>query len=345
MARSSSPSPRSSSGPGSRESTAPRRRDTASLISSLREGASPSQNGIEGGWPFASATRTTPLPIFRIRQDVLPSWKTSPGSDSMAKSSFSVPTTWPSGSSTTLKSNTSGMAPPFMMAVMREPLRARSFRLSESWWISAARRPRLVAKPCASISTTSVYSARSSVPIGIGAGAPGRTSRPRPTPPRRRSRPRSAGRARRAAASGMTTWSSSPSCTARTIAAHSTRSSRVSGKTRPLGTPPMMCPERPTRCRNVAMRCGEEIWQTRSTWPMSMPSSREAVATTTLSLPSRSRCSASRRASFERLPWCAATNSAPSRSESWCAMRSASRRVFTVMSVVRCDSMSSTSRS
>jgi hypothetical protein len=32
------------------------------------------------------------------------------------------------------------------------------------------------------------------------------------------------------------------------------------------------------------------------------------------------------------------------RSESWCAMRSARRRVFTVMSVVRCEPISSTSR-
>ena len=31
------------------------------------------------------------------------------------------------------------------------------------------------------------------------------------------------------------------------------------------------------------MRCGEPIWQTRSTWPMSMPSSSEAVATSALS--------------------------------------------------------------
>ena len=62
---------------------------------------------------------------------------------------------------------------------------------------------------------------------------------------------------------------------------------------------------------SVAMRCGEPIWHTRSTWPMSMPSSSDAVATSTLSLPSRSRCSASSRFSFDRLPWCAATASSP----------------------------------
>ena len=50
------------------------------------------------------------------------------------------------------------------------------------------------------------------------------------------------------------------------------------------------------------MRCGEPIWQTRSTWPMSMPSSSEAVATSAFSWPFFSRDSASRRFSFDRLP-------------------------------------------
>ena len=76
--------------------------------------------------------------------------------------------------------------------------------------------------------------------------------------------------------------SSSPRRTARSSAAHSIRSSRVTGNSRPFGVPAMVCPERPTRCRSVAMRCGEPIWQTRSTWPMSMPSSSDAVATSAL---------------------------------------------------------------
>ena len=44
-------------------------------------------------------------------------------------------------------------------------------------------------------------------------------------------------------------------------------------------------PERPTRCSSVAMLFGDAIWQTRSTSPMSMPSSSDAVATSTCSLP------------------------------------------------------------
>src|SRR5437868_325843 len=57
IAPSSSSSLRGSSGPGSSKSTAARSCDTAALISSERAGASPSQNGIEGGWPCASAPR------------------------------------------------------------------------------------------------------------------------------------------------------------------------------------------------------------------------------------------------------------------------------------------------
>ena len=81
-------------------------------------------------------------------------------------------------------------------------------------------------------------------------------------------------------------------------AAHSTSSSRESGNSRPLGMPSTAWPERPTRCRKAAIERGEPSWQTRSTSPMSMPSSSEAVATSALSLPPLSRCSASAAA-----PW------------------------------------------
>ena len=86
---------------------------------------------------------------------------------------------------------------------------------------------------------------------------------------------------------------------------------------------------------------GEPIWQTSSTGPMSMPSSRDAVATSALSSPARRRRSTRARRSFERLPWWAATTSSPSRSPSWWARRSASRRVLTNTSVVWCSRTSS----
>ncbi|KGX79623.1 aTP-dependent helicase, DEAD/DEAH family [Burkholderia pseudomallei MSHR435] len=90
---------------------------------------------------------------------------------------------------------------------------------------------------------------------------------------------------------------------------------------------------------------GEPSWQTSSTSPMSMPSSSEAVATSSLSLPCFRRCSASKRCSFARLPWCAAIASAPSLSARWRAARSAIRRVLTNTSVVRCAAASSAMRS
>ena len=72
----------------SRASTSSRSRDTASESSSVRPGASPSQNGMVGGWPCASSTRTRPASTRRIRYDVLPSWKMSPARLSIAKSSL-----------------------------------------------------------------------------------------------------------------------------------------------------------------------------------------------------------------------------------------------------------------
>ena len=87
-----------------------------------------------------------------------------------------------------------------------------------------------------------------------------------------------------------------------TSAAHSSSSSRVVAKIRPLGSAPTQCPERPTRCRATAMERGEPIWQTRSTLPISMPNSSDAVATTAFSSPFFRRVSASRRSARERLP-------------------------------------------
>ncbi len=77
-----------------------------------------------------------------------------------------------------------------------------------------------------------------------------------------------------------------------TSALASIRSSRVSGNKMPFGVPLIEWPLRPTLCKNVAMLLGEENCTTRSTEPTSMPSSIDAVATSTLRLPALSRCSA-----------------------------------------------------
>ena len=89
---------------------------------------------------------------------------------------------------------------------------------------------------------------------------------------------------------------------------------------------------------------GEPIWQTRSTSPISMPSSSDAVATSTFSWPAFSFCSASSRSSLASEPWCAATCSLPSSSPRWRAVRSAMRRVLTNTRVVACWSTSSAMR-
>src|SRR5208282_4762439 len=73
-------------------------------------------------------------------------------------------------------------------------------------------------------------------------------------------------------------------------------------KNRPLGTAPRQWPDRPTRCKATAIERGELMWHTRSTVPMSMPSSSEAVATSTFTWPSFSLRSASRRSLRDKLP-------------------------------------------
>ena len=116
-------------------------------------------------------------------------------------------------------------------------------------------------------------------------------------------------------------------------------SSRVRGHRRPLGVPWRLWLERPTRWRKVAMLRGEPTWHTSSTGPMSMPSSREAVATRAFRSPARRRCSVRMRRSVDREPWWAATASSPRRSASWWAMRSDMRRVLTNTMVVWCSPM------
>ncbi len=84
-----------------RDAISSRTSPTASDSSSVRPGASPSQNGTEGGAPCASSTRTRPGSTRLMRQELVPSRNTSPARLSTAKSSSTVPTALPSGSATT----------------------------------------------------------------------------------------------------------------------------------------------------------------------------------------------------------------------------------------------------
>ena len=235
------------------------------------------------------------------------------------------------------------MVPPEVSAVSRALRRGRNWRFTASRWMYAARGPWRVVKPSASMRTTASKSARARSRYGYA----------------RRTSAYSASSSHSAQATsaticcastssgcgGITSASSSPRRTQSSRAVHSIRSSRVAGNSRAFGVPSMLWPERPARCRNAAIERGEPSWQTRSTSPMSMPSSSDAVAASTFSSPRLSRCSASSRSSLARLPWCAATCSLPSRSDRCRAARSAIRRVLTKTKVVRCACTSCARRS
>ena len=66
-----------------------------------------------------------------------------------------------------------------------------------------------------------------------------------------------------------------PSRMSRATTAHSSRSARNFGKIRPLLVSPTLWPARPMRCRPRATDFGDSTCSTRSTAPMSMPSSSD----------------------------------------------------------------------
>jgi len=140
---------------------------------------------------------------------------------------------------------------------------------------------------------------------------------------------------------GMSVASMAPSCIRRVTTAVSSRSPRYFGKMTPLLGAPTWWPARPTRCRPRATLVGLSTWMTRSTAPMSMPSSSELVATSAGSRPALSSSSMARRCSRAMLPWCARTSSSPARSLRRCASRSARRRLFVNTIVLRWERMSS----
>ena len=96
--------------------------------------------------------------------------------------------------------------------------------------------------------------------------------------------------------SGIINRSRSPWRIARTKAAHSSRSSRVVAKKRPLGIAPRQWPERPTRCNATAIARGELICTPdrpcRYRFPTRAKPSRPALAPGRLSAFSRRRAAA-----------------------------------------------------
>ena len=90
-----------------------------------------------------------------------------------------------------------------------------------------------------------------------------------------------------------------------------------------------------------ATEVGLSTWITRSTAPMSMPSSRLDVATRAGRRPAFSSSSISRRCSLAMLPWWARTSSSPASSLRRWASRSARRRLLVKTIVLRCSRISS----
>ncbi len=118
---------------------------------------------------------------------------------------------------------------------------------------------------------------------------------------------------------GMIVSSISPVRIRPATTAHSSRSARNFGKIRPFETSPILCPARPTRCMPRETDFGDSTWITRSTAPMSIPSSSEDVATRQGSFPDFRSSSTISRSSWASEPWWAraissktpATSSAP----------------------------------
>ena len=125
-----------------------------------------------------------------------------------------------------------------------------------------------------------------------------------------------------------------------TTTAVSSRSPRYLGKITPLEGSPTWCPARPMRWRPRATDVGLSTWMTRSTAPMSMPSSSELVATRAGRRPAFSSSSISRRCSLAMLPWWARTSSSPASSFRRWASRSARRRLLVNTMVLRCSRIS-----
>ena len=136
---------------------------------------------------------------------------------------------------------------------------------------------------------------------------------------------------------GTTVRSISPSRMRLATTAHSSRSARNLGKMRPLAVSPTPWPERPMRWSPAVTDFGDSTCSTRSTAPMSMPSSSDEVATRQGSSPAFSCSSTTSRSSRASDPWWARAIGSSASSFSRSASRSAARRALTKMIVERCS--------
>ena len=235
----------------SRLSTSSRRRETDGESASVRPGASPSQKGMFGGWPFASSTRTIaaldPLDAIggvaeleHVARHALDGKILVDGADDVvlgleqhlivggvgdraAGGQRGRPRAAPAAQDAVDRVAMDQRAAPAVAggeAVRQHPTTAsNSSRVRLRNGQARRRRSNSFAsgQSCAAVSATICCASTSS---GF---------------------------------SGIVSRSSSPRRTLSSSAAHSTRSSRDSGKSRPFGVPSTAWPERPARCRKVAI--------------------------------------------------------------------------------------------
>ena len=251
-----------------------------------------------------------PASTRRMRHEVLPSRKTSPAMLSIAKSS-----------STRADERAVGLQHDVVVGVVGDraargergqaraaPAAQRAGRRRRG---GAARRarPRLVAMPSDEHVDDRVEVARARESrVRARRGGRARRARPRPTP--RHAQAATICCARMSSGASRSAMRVELAARGRRAPAPRTRPARRASAGR--AAPWACAPQRvagaadalQARSRSsAASRPGRR----RSTAPTSMPSSSDAVATTTRSSPALSRCSASSRRSRDRLPWCAAT--------------------------------------
>ena len=291
-----------------RRPTCSRSRDTACDSSSLRPGASPSQNGMFGGAPCASSTRTRPAldaqdAVARIAElehiagQALDREVLVDAADAVALRLEQHGVVAGLGDGAARGQRGHARAAPLAQPVRDAHRGAATRRAGRCAWHSLRR---ACAAPRRSRRAPARHTARR--------GTPARTARPRPIRG-------TAVSATICCASTSSGCAGSAACRARRAAPHRAAPRirpvrRIDvGNRRALGVAPTAWPERPARCSSVEIERGEPIWHTRSISPMSRPSSSDAVATSSFSSPRFRRCSAASRVSRARLPWCAATAS------------------------------------
>ena len=236
----------------------------------------------------------------------------------------------------------SGIVPALVTASARAPLRARIVPATRSHTIRGRSSPNSSRRVAAVEHVEHVLQLRARQ-LGVGVGArdervAGRRRRAARRRSTRRPSRRSAGRARRAGCAARRSARSRPRASAGRRPR--TRAGRrgTSGRCGPCEMSPTLWPARPMRCSPAATDFGDSTWSTRSTAPMSMPSSSDEVATRHGSSPAFSSSSTTSRSSRASEPWWArAIVAPPASSFSRSASRSAPRRLLTKTIVERCS--------